>query len=804
MLLAKAQIITPVYVVLFTHIEDGTPAAGIGTPQARLQYVNTRNGMIEMAKLAKRHSVQWVFQPDWKILLACLEYEDSLLRANTNGKNLLRYLSEDMGVAVDPHSHEKQGYNYTDVAHLLDSLGVGGSTVIGGHVWDPSLPQFQNWDRFRAPVPGSRFPWASWRGDILMGSGTPNHVNDPCPSGIWRPRDRDHYWEDDTAGNIVCVGQYTGDVSGVADLIRLYRTGVVHASNILTASFHIMPSSITAPAGLAAVEDTVIKPLAALRDRGEVVLTDFSTLVGIWKSRFASRAHLYDGKNPPLPNSVGTFVPSEAGGSEGIYVEITFPDSARYPEGAPVVVHIAGGWGAEGLSVARDAMTPGFVEIRYNFPGGGIPGKASGGSFDDRGENCIRATRDVIRFAMGKIPDRNGKYLRDFSGGIHALPGNVGLCGWSNGGNATLTAAGMLGDELRGLAWIVNWESPVGDGMPTVDAGTNGNVNPAYDAATGAWDLSRLAYSDTLLVSKPGLPELRGGLYFDLDGSGSPEAGRDWFLTPYASKSAPVRTYYSLRNLHEAVQRGLIPPAAPPHLANVDETVNFWQWRNGFFFYTAAVIHNPGLMFIAAASDTDHVQGAADHPHVLEQYDGLLRAGARFVRLNADRSYCELLAGHPMPQAVDNDAFHVFTHTTIASGLQPEGARKVPDRIYTSAAILELADRTQKGVLTPNLDEPIDPRAGTEVSQAPGRLGMDMELTGNPVRGAGLLRVSLASPQSVRIEVVDMAGRTVAAPLSARLERGTHWLPLPALVPGVYAVLLRGERGVLGRRFVQL
>ena len=119
------------------------------------------------------------------------------MMATTGGINVLRHLRDTLGVRIDPHSHEGGGYNYSDVASLLDRLGVGGSTVIGGHIWDPSLPQFQQWDRFRGPVAGQRYPSAVWRGDILMGSGTPNHVNDPIVSGVWRPRDRSRYFEDD-------------------------------------------------------------------------------------------------------------------------------------------------------------------------------------------------------------------------------------------------------------------------------------------------------------------------------------------------------------------------------------------------------------------------------------------------------------------------------------------------------------------------------------------------------------------------------------------------------------------------------
>ena len=217
----------PVYVVLFTHIEDNTPLGALGSPESKQNYTLLRSRLITLANVAKYHGVKWTLQPDWKILLAALQYEDSAMIQSTNQKNVFRFLKENLNVVIDPHSHENGGYNYTDVAHLLDSIGVGASTVIGGHIWDPALPQFQNWDRFRVPVKGIRYPWAAWRGEILMGSGTPNHVNDPVVSGVWRPKDRDNYFIDDPAGNIVCVGHFKNDVAGVSELVNLYMSGVV-------------------------------------------------------------------------------------------------------------------------------------------------------------------------------------------------------------------------------------------------------------------------------------------------------------------------------------------------------------------------------------------------------------------------------------------------------------------------------------------------------------------------------------------------------------------------------------------------
>jgi hypothetical protein len=254
--------------------------------------------MIAMANLVASYNVKWSFQPDWKILRAALIYEDSLTMISTNGKNFLRYLKENLGVVIDPHSHENFGYNYTDVAYLLDSLGVGGNTVIGGHIWDPTLPQFQNWDRFRVPVAGQMYPWASWRGNILMGSGTPNHVNDPKISGVWRPKDRYNYFVDDTSGNIDCIGQFKSDIPGISELIILYDSGAVSHDKMLTSSYHITPSSITATNGITIIESTIIQPLSALRNQNKIKLTDFTSLINDWHVLYNGKAFIYDPNNP--------------------------------------------------------------------------------------------------------------------------------------------------------------------------------------------------------------------------------------------------------------------------------------------------------------------------------------------------------------------------------------------------------------------------------------------------------------------------------------------------------------------------
>lgn len=318
----------PVQVVLFTHIEDNTPLGVLGSPQNRDHYLALRGRLIEVGRLMQEHAVPWSLQPDWKLLRAALLFEDAELMATTNGKNVLHYLKEDLGVVIDPHSHENGGYNYTDVAHLLDSLGAGGSTVIGGHVWDPSYPQFQEWDRFRVPVSGERYPWALWRGDILMGSGTPMHVDDPVVSGVWRPRDRDHYFDHDPSANITAVGQYKGTIEGIAELAGLYDAGVVSPEHLLTSSFHIRPATIQRADGMQAIQDSVIAPLQALQASGAARATDFSALVASWEGEFGGRGFLFDGEaattvetgDPPTADRVRleACFPTPASGQAGV------------------------------------------------------------------------------------------------------------------------------------------------------------------------------------------------------------------------------------------------------------------------------------------------------------------------------------------------------------------------------------------------------------------------------------------------------------------------------------------------------
>jgi hypothetical protein len=311
----------PVYVVPFSRIEDSIPRADLTDPLARDQYVTARDAILGMAGMMHAQGLQWSVQPDAKFLLAALRFEPELNSSATNGKNLFRYLKEDLDIAIDPYSREESGYNYTDVAALLDSLGAGGSRVIGAHIWDPSDPDFQIWDRYWLPIRGTAFPDAIWRAKILTGSTTKDHRGEPLVSGVWRPMGRWHYFIDDKASPLSCIGQYTNDLPGIVQLVSYRQRRALHPDSILTAGYHIRFDMIADAAARSAVADTVLEVLARMRDEGEIIVTDFTSLIAQWRMDYGAEANIY---RP----GISTLDADRPAGISGFSLSAGFPNPA--------------------------------------------------------------------------------------------------------------------------------------------------------------------------------------------------------------------------------------------------------------------------------------------------------------------------------------------------------------------------------------------------------------------------------------------------------------------------------------------
>jgi hypothetical protein len=423
----------------------------------------------------------------------------------------------------------------------------------------------------------------------------------------------------------------------------------------------------------------------------------------------------------PVSESVLVRIPCNAGGSEGIAASVLIPRQPRFTNGLPVVIHVTGGVQAGGARGRPEYVGHGFVEIHFAFPGGGQGDERSGGTYDFRGPNCIRALADVIRFATGRIADREGRRIGELARGVRVLTNNVGIVGSSHGGNACGLAMARHGQEFPNLAWYASMESPYGEGAANVELGGHeSGVNPAYDPKTGVLDLSKLAWSGELspgLFRKP-MPvntrELKGAFFFDLDGDGQFSRDTDFPANCFVGDAGDgVKAWYSPRLIAAAEQRKLITGERPRHVPTLAESKAFWHYRDAAPSIPEAVRNCPNVAVIVYANERDHVQADPAHTHILGQMEGFRKAGARFARLNPDRAYVErVVAAGPQlqrqQQFPDNPAGKAWTRGNIGEGLEPSA---LTPGTYMQAAVCELADRAQAANWSANLDAVLFPSA---------------------------------------------------------------------------------------------
>lgn len=184
----------------------------------------------------------------------------------------------------------------------------------------------------------------------------------------------------------------------------------------------------------------------------------------------------------------------------------TDPDDYRYEaNGAPVLVYSPGstdsmklgGDGKTKLGNIDEVVRQGFVVIIYHFPGFSasgsvdtsvVPSRESPGTFDIRGAEGIAALRDVVKFALGTQSTTEEKSIQDIVPG--ALATNVGMMGFSNGGNVSWAALELHGSEIageNGVQWYVGYESPTDNEFRVVGR-IDGDPNSINDGRSTSFD----------------------------------------------------------------------------------------------------------------------------------------------------------------------------------------------------------------------------------------------------------------------------------------------------------------------------
>lgn len=397
----------------------------------------------------------------------------------------------------------------------------------------------------------------------------------------------------------------------------------------------------------------------------------------------------------------------------------SLPGDARYRDGAPVVIWVAGGFEPGSLGHQLPPTTNDVVIITFLFPGGNDPpsGRRSAGVYDQRGPDSIVALRDVIRYAAGQLRDARGRTIDEVVP-VPVIHSNIGLIGSSNGGNIVVAVAAEHGDELVGyLRYIIQWESPVSSQITTFDLGgprleCPGNQRQALRAVNPRYrgyglleldvDYSQLAYNPADLVNAvffDGNGDRRyttvinpanGCRTPDLNLNGVLELNEDFPLTTIAAGN---KRAYSRPVTQALSDRRVFGSNWPANLLTVAEANSFWDLREAARLYARAVRRIPGLEGMVLASVEDHVQVVPDHPHIRQAFEGWMNAGG-WVQINPSRSY--LLRVDPSLSAAsipDNAA------NTPPTDWADRNAYCVPESLRTEtlqlAAVYQMADRVR-------------------------------------------------------------------------------------------------------------
>ncbi|MDZ4832437.1 MAG: hypothetical protein SGJ27_01420 [Candidatus Melainabacteria bacterium] len=419
-------------------------------------------------------------------------------------------------------------------------------------------------------------------------------------------------------------------------------------------------------------------------------------------------------KNLPMAKeeSISTYIPSEVAPETGIAVNIIYPETPRYKEGAPVVVVAPGGLGPSGLRFTMHAAQSGFAEVRFAFPGGGLKQFHSGGSWDERGPDSQKALRDILMFAHGEKQDKKGKTISEL------VPtkldvNNIGAVGWENGGNVLIVTLAKFPLDLGFLRWISFYESPIGPLLNPSVLGTTKelSINPHYrqgSAATGTClvDWRKLCWASDIFRDRTehlglGRDPSRGVLFFDENGNKVWEESAE-FPIAHFTEPGGERKYYAPEITAALTRLKLFPNKRwPKRVATLAESEKFFQERDGSQYVKQIPLQYPDMLVTIFGSRLDHQQRQPDHPHIALLYNLWLASKPKWVRLNPDPNYVGFIADMNVGNFVENKPDASIDAATIESHLEPEGF--IPDYKYMEAAISELADRTKKNNLKPKL-----------------------------------------------------------------------------------------------------
>ena len=310
----------PIYVSIFTHNEEDDPY-WLELRDDRKKYLDYRAYLIAKVKMVRQYGAIINWQSDHVVLEAMEKFENGDLLKETNGKTVMRWMVEDMGMKVDPHGHLSQ-YNYADLAYLMQKMGGGNSGVMGGFALfqvgrSGKLEQIDFLKTLDigtdGAIRGRKFPSSSWKPKIVVEGGMIGHGYDEYSSGVWRPQEHGDFLQNQPNGRFICIGtgfpfhstivgpreaagpqvRYS-NVEYIKELIDKIQAGTAPAGKIYTASIH---SQDHEKKGSVAELQQTLKTLQPYVRNGQIVYQDFESVALIWRSRYQEQPNRYGIEN---------------------------------------------------------------------------------------------------------------------------------------------------------------------------------------------------------------------------------------------------------------------------------------------------------------------------------------------------------------------------------------------------------------------------------------------------------------------------------------------------------------------------
>ena len=297
--------ITPVYVTVTGHIEDGSYYAECE------RYPEFRRKLLEFAEMIYGYEIPFNLQIDYEYFIGALNCECPEMMTETDGMNSLDYIANTFDFRIDAHQGggwEEGSENYADVRCIGEQVVPSITDNVGGIVWD----QAAQFDRFNFGEAGIRNPSFRWYPEILtMGVHTMHHLGDfsqdDLTSGIWKPADfGGEFLVHDPENRMIYIAPgghhtdwgetHTWPFASVADYVEVLAdyidNGQAPSGKLYTATIAVPQSVIFDVSEQEKLTEQFDK-LQPLVDEGKVIFAHFREIAEIWQEDFGEEPNIF-------------------------------------------------------------------------------------------------------------------------------------------------------------------------------------------------------------------------------------------------------------------------------------------------------------------------------------------------------------------------------------------------------------------------------------------------------------------------------------------------------------------------------